>query len=116
MNTFDPAENDVQSRILVMLGELKGQMSAIQGFLASHSDRMDRQDKRADDLEAAFAKHKLDTAISESNTAQKQDSKIAKVSEGLKKTELRMAMMAGGLAVVVFLLEFGAKIGLLGGN
>jgi len=99
----------VNNQVLLALGELKGQMLSISAFLQGHSERMDRQDKRQDDLE--------DTARLNREHAEAELTRAkASLDERLRKAEQKINYWAGGLAVLFFLIEAALKLKLFEGS
>jgi len=88
----------VNNQVLLALGELKGQMLSISAFLQGHSERMDRQDKRQDDIEETVEGNRTAASAALKEATDKHEERIRKV-------ELKMAYWAGALALAVFLIE-----------
>lgn len=83
-----------EGQILMALGELKGQVAAVHSLLASHTERMNRQDERADRHEEKIEELGRELqAVKESG------------ANRVTKIELRLAAWGGGLAVFIFLLD-----------
>lgn len=102
--------------VLIALGELKGGLAAIQSFLASHTERMDRQDERMDRQDErlnSFSRKLHEHNQADVATHEAQVEKISKVkselSDRIGDVEKKIAYWSGGLAAASLLTGYVLK-------
>ncbi|CCG43306.1 hypothetical protein [Magnetospirillum molischianum] len=116
----DPQQNTA-SAVLIGLGELKGQMTSLQAFLASHTERMDRQDERMDrqdermnEFSRKLHEHNQADITTHEAVQEKVSRAKSELTERITKVENKIAYWSGGLAIIsLFIGVLLKKLGLV---
>lgn len=102
-----PDSPNQSAALLVGIGELKGQMQAIQGFLTSHTERMDRQDERMDrqdermnEFSRNLHEHTQADKASHDSILERQSKSLNSQGERIGKVEMKIAYWSGGLFII----------------